>query len=262
MKLLDKILKRNIQNDCKPNYNSIDQQYTEMDSDDETDNSNIPLWKSIPSDENRKKDLMHGIDYRKVKIYFDDGTIKDVVPDVNNYYNATIYNINGVDYDITDISSVKQIPLPMKKSQSYSALGTPVYRLEYLLRIHAGIEKDNGNTELAYALIHKGTELLKFSNIEWHRHEYLREYFWLLDDDRIDEAQEFFNKISSQLPTPYSSKEYTKEIQHYNYAVLRHNFKAEMPKSFSAYMRNYNKKDEKFEKYVKLAETIGINLEN
>lgn len=265
MGLLDKLLRKShIKNDCEElKYSSTNEQNEchETIFNDEVKEHDLdaPLWQSVQSEENREKDIKNGIDYCNVKIYFEDGTINNVIPDVNNYYKATLYNIDGVDYDITDISSVRKIPLPPHKNQSYSS-GTPIYRLEYLLRIHAGFAKDNGNTELAYALMHKGTELLKFSNIEWQRHDYLREYFWLLDDDRIEEAQKFFGEISEDLPEPYSPKEYTKEIQHYKYALLKRNFKNEMPKSFSAYMRNYNKKDEKFQKFVKLAESIGIDL--
>ncbi len=221
----------------------------------------IPLWKSTPSEENRAKDKLHTIDYKNVKVYFKNGTIIDVIPDVNNYYLANIYNIDGKDYDITNISSIESIPIPEEKYGGYSD-GTPVYKLEYLLRLHAGLEKEKGNSELAYTLMHKGTKLLRYSNIEWQRHDYLREYFWLLDDDRIDEAENFFQNISPILPTPYSEKEHTKEIQHYKYALLKHHFKDEMPKSFSAYMRNFNKKDEKFKKYIELAKQININLES
>lgn len=221
----------------------------------------IPLWQSIPSEENREIDQNNGIDYKKVRIIFNDGNIQDVTPDVNNYYLAEIYCINGEDYNITNIESINKIPLPSKKSDpSSGSVGTPVYRLEYLLRIRAGMAKDEGNKELAYALMDKGTKLLKYSRLDWMRHDYLREYYWLLDDDRIEDAKKFFTEIEPDLPEPYSDKERIKEIQHYNYAMLKRNFPQEMPKSFSAYMRNYNKKDAKYNKFVKLAESINIKI--
>ena len=71
----------------------------------------------------------------------------------------------------------------------------------------------------------------------------------------------FFKNIEHELPSPYSDKEYTKEIQHYNYAILKRNFPDELPKSFSAYMRNFNKKEVKYEKYKELAETLNIVLD-
>lgn len=219
----------------------------------------LPLWRSVPSDENRRKDMLNISDYSEVKIFFENGHIINVVPDVNNYYLATIYNIDGKDYDITSITSIMDIPLPTEKDKSFCG-GTPVYNLEYLLRIHAGFAKDEGNDELAYALIHKGTEMMRFSNVDWKRHDYLREYFWLLDDDRIEEAMVFLQGISPFLPEPYSTKEYIKEIQHYNFAQLKRHYKSEMPKSFSAYMRAYNKKDEKFERYAELAKTLNIDI--
>ena len=221
----------------------------------------IPLWKSIPSDENREIDKRNNVDYKKVRIIFDDGNIQDVVPDVNNYYCAEIYCINGIDYNITDIDSINSIPVPDANSKPLSSsLGTPVYRLEYLLRVHAGMAKDEGNKNLAYALMHKGTQLLKYSNLDWKRQDYLREYYWLLDDGRIEDARSFFSSIESDLPAPYSEKESIKEIQHYNYAMLKRFFPEKVPKSFSAYMRNYNKKDSKYNDYVKLAQSINITI--
>lgn len=239
--------------DISPSIESVDDVEVE---------SQAPLWQAMPSEENRKIDESNGIDYKKVRIIFKDGEIQDVIPDVNNYYLAEIYCINGIDYNITDVESVNRIPIPTKKSDTFSgSLGTPVYRLEYLLRIHAGMEKDDGNKELSYALMHKGTQLLKYSNLDWKRHDYLREYYWLLDDDRIEDAEAFFAEIESDLPAPYSDKEYIKEIQHYNYARLKRNFPQKMPKTFSAYMRNYNKKDAKYDNFVKLAESINIKLD-
>lgn len=220
-----------------------------------------PLWRSIPSEENRQKDRDNSINYNNVQIVFKYGEIRDVIPDVNKYYSVTHYNIDGIVYDITDIENIKRIPIPnCKFPASSDAIGTPVYRLEYLLRLHAGFERKKGNYDLAYALIHKGTELLKYSPLLWHRHDYLREYYWLLDDGRIDDAISFFDNIKNDLPEPYSEKEHIKEVQHYNYAVLKKHFPKDMPKSFSAYMRNYNKGDENFKKYKELANTIGLNL--
>lgn len=227
----------------------------------QTQVNRTPLWQCVPSNENREKDKLVTSDYSNVCIIFKNGEIQDVIPDVNNYYLATHYIINGIDYDISDIDSVNSIPLPQTKSPvARSSLGTPVYRLEYLLRIHAGFAKEKDNKELAYALMHKGTLMLKYSNLEWQRQDYLREYYWLLDDDKIEEAQSFFQSIESDLPFPYSEKEHTKEIQHYNYAVLKRHFPEDMPKSFSAYMRNYNKKDAKYEKFIELAKSIDIIL--
>ena len=219
-----------------------------------------PLWLSIPSAENREKDKTKTTDYSNVHIFFKNGEIQDVVPDVNNYYLATHYNINGTVYDVTNISSVNEIPLPSSKAVVSMSLGTPVYRLEYLLRIRAGFAREEGNNELAYALMDKGTKMLKYSNLSWQRHDYLREYYWLLDDNRIEDAQSFFNEIEEDLTAPYSEKEYIKEVQHYNYALLKRNFPTEIPKSFSAYMRNYNAKNDKFKLCQNLAQQIGINL--
>lgn len=226
------------------------------------DSPEQPLWCSIPSDENREKDKAHTTDYSNVVIYIKNGEIFDVVPDVNNYYLATHYNIDGILYDISDVSSVNKIPVPSANpSADRVFFGTPVYALGYLLRLHAGLERKSGNKELSYALMDKGTKLLKSSGIIWQRHDYLREYYWLLDDDRIEDALAFFKNIEHELPSPYSDKEYTKEIQHYNYAILKRNFPDELPKSFSAYMRNFNKKEAKYEKYKELAKTLNIVLD-
>lgn len=219
-----------------------------------------PLWRSIPSEENREKDLLKGINYNSVRIVFENGEIVNVIPDVNNYYKASIYNINNQDFDITKIEDVNNIPLPKHKFSSTNSLGTPVYRLEYLLRLRAGTERDKGNIGLAYALMNKGTEMLKYSSLEWQRHDYLREYYWLLDDDRIEEAEQFFKRIAPDLPAPFSEKEHIREVQHYNYAVLKKHFPNELPKSFSAYMRNYNKQDSKYDRFIDLGKQLNIDI--
>ena len=222
---------------------------------------NTPLWQSMPSDENRNIDKLNNINYKDVIIYFDNGNIINVIPDVNNYYKVTTYNINGKNYDITNIDSVNSIPVPETKNTLYSdSIGTPVYRLEYLLRLHAGFEKDEGNIDLAYALMHKGTELLRFSNVEYQRKDYLREYYWLLDDDKIEEAQKLITDLGSYLPEEMYEKERIKEIQHLNYALLKRHYGSLIPKSFSAYMRIYNKQDAKFIKLKELGKNIGIDI--
>ena len=221
--------------------------------------STPPLWKSVPSEENRRKDLLNGIDYKTVRIIFKSGEITDVCPDVNNYYMASIYNIEGVDYNISSITDVNNIPTPTTKA-SHPGLGTPVYRLEYLLRLHAGMERDNGNIDLAYALMDKGTKMLPFSPFDWRRHDYLREYYWLLDDNKIEDAEKFKLSIINLLPEYYSKKEKIKEIQHLNYAVLKRHFPKDMPKSFSAYMRNYNKRDEKYQRYIELGKNLNMDI--
>ena len=218
-----------------------------------------PLWKSVPSEENRRKDLLNGIDYKTVRIVFKDREIIDVSPDVNNYYLASIYNIEGTDYNITNISDVNNIPVPSVRD-IHPGLGTPTYRLEYLLRLHAGMERDNGNIVLAYALMDKGTKMLPFSPFDWQRQDYLREYYWLLDDDRLEDAENFKQYILPLLPDFYSKNEKIKEIQHRNYAILKREFPNDLPKSFSAYMRNYNKQDEKYRRFIELGKVLNIDI--
>lgn len=217
------------------------------------------LWESVPSEENRRKDLLNGIDYKTVKIIFKSGEIIDVRPDVNNYYLASIYNINGIDYNITNINDVNSIPIPSTRV-THPGLGTPTYRLEYLLRLHAGMERDKGNIDLAYALMDKGTKMLPFSPFDWQRQDYLREYYWLLDDNKIEEAESFKQSLSLSLPDFYSKKEKVKEIQHLNYAILKRKFPMDLPKSFSAYMRNYNKQDEKCQHFIELGKILNIDI--
>ena len=91
----------------------------------QTQVNRTPLWQCVPSNENREKDKIVTSDYSNVCIIFKNGEIQDVIPDVNNYYLATHYIINGIDYDISDIDSVNSIPLPQTKSPvARSSLGT------------------------------------------------------------------------------------------------------------------------------------------
>lgn len=102
--------------------------------------------------------------------------------------------------------------------------------------------------------------MLPYSPFDWQRHDYLREYYWLLDDNRIEDAENLKREMSYLPPKPYSKKEHIKEIQHYNYAILKRHFPKDLPKSFSAYMKNYNKQDEKYQKFVQLGKELNIDV--
>lgn len=219
----------------------------------------IPRWQRVPTTEGHEEDVARGIVMEKVCLYFKNGILFDVVPDVYGYPAARVYNIDGKEYDILSIEDVNNIPIPHYTDED-SIFGSPTYNLEYQLRICATDERKKGNNELAYTLLKKGTEMMFHSKIAYLRHDFLRLYYWLLEDGKIDEAKSFFASISNKLPQPYSEKEYTKEVQHLNYALLKDAFAKEMPKSFSGYMRNYNAKNDKFIQYQKLAKEINIEL--
>ena len=66
-------------------------------SEDITENT-TPLWTSVPSEENRRKDLLNGIDYKTVRIVFKDRECFIKIPRVSNkrdfvYYNALFFSV-------------------------------------------------------------------------------------------------------------------------------------------------------------------------
>lgn len=143
-------------------------------------------WSSIRNEKEMEIER-NTIDLKNVTIYFKDGIIIDVIPDVYDYYKAQFYNIDGEIYDTYSIKSVKSIPeVDFSRRKT---LGTPVYYLEYLLRMRASQERKSHNDPLAYALLEKSTQLMKNTGTFYNKKDFLRLANWLYQDGKYEQAK-------------------------------------------------------------------------
>ncbi len=138
----------------------------------------------------------NNIDLTTVTIFFHNGIICRIVPDVQSYYSARYYVIEGNFYDTYSLEDVKSIPIPVF-NESY---GTPVYNLEYLLKMRASEEREKENYELSYALMYKAIEGMKASRIMYGKKEYVQFIMWLYKDGRIEEAAMLEKRLRREEP--------------------------------------------------------------
>ena len=156
-------------------------------------------WLSI-RDANAMEIEKRTLDLKNITIYFDNGVISDVIPDVYSYYEAEYYNINGAIYDSYSIESISSIPIP-----DYSKVkptDTPVYSLDYLLIVRASQERRKKNNELAYALLEKSLELMEHSQTIHNKNQILRIVNWLYEDGRLEEAKK--KEVALRRAFPYT----------------------------------------------------------
>ncbi len=162
---------------------------------------NCAKWSSI-RDEKEMEIERNTIDLKNVTIYFKDGIIIDVIPDVYDYYKAQFYNIDGEIYDTYSIKSVQSIP--EVDFSRRKMLGTPVYYLEYLLRMRASQERKLRNNPLAYALLEKSTQLMKNTGTFYSKKDFLRLANWLYEDGEYDTAKKVESELLNIFPNESS----------------------------------------------------------
>ena len=155
----------------------------------------IPYWKQLRNGK-RMEFERNNIDLTTVTIFFHNGIICRIVPDVQSYYSARYYVIEGNFYDTYSLEDVKSIPIPVF-NESY---GTPVYNLEYLLKMRASEEREKENYELSYALMYKAIEGMKASRIMYGKKEYVQFIMWLYKDGRIEEAAMLEKRLRREEP--------------------------------------------------------------
>lgn len=155
----------------------------------------IPYWNQLRNGK-RMEFERNSIDLTTVTIFFHNGIICRIVPDVQSYYSARYYVIEGNFYDTYSLEDVKSIPIPVF-NESY---GTPVYNLEYLLKMRASEEREKENYELSYALMYKAIEGMKASQIMYGKKEYMQFIMWLYKDGRIEEAAMLEKRLRREEP--------------------------------------------------------------
>lgn len=163
--------------------------------------SNYAKWSSI-RDEKEMEIERNTMDLKNVMIYFKDGIITDVIPNVYDYYKAQYFNINGKTYDTYSVESVQSIP--KFDFSNRKSLGTPVYYLEYILRMRASQERIIHNNVLAYALLRKSTQLMENTGNFYNSKDFLRLANWLYQDGKYEQAKtvekELLSIINNTMP--------------------------------------------------------------
>ena len=172
-----------------------------------------PYWKQIRNGA-RMEFEMNNLDLTNVTLFFNNGILCRVMPDVQSYYSARYYVIDGSFFDTYSLSDVEAIPIP-SFNESY---GTPVYNLEYLLKMRASQERDKKNYDLSYALMYKSIDGMKASKLNYGKKEYMRFIMWLYKDDRINEAVTLENRLRREIPEVFDINLY-----HKNYFISKLN---------------------------------------
>lgn len=172
-----------------------------------------PYWKQIRNGA-RMEFEMNNLDLTNVTLFFNNGILCRVMPDVQSYYSARYYVIDGSFFDTYSLSDVEAIPIP-SFNESY---GTPVYNLEYLLKIRASQERDKKNYDLSYALMYKSIDGMKASKLNYGKKEYMRFIMWLYKDGRINEAVTLENRLRREIPEVFDINLY-----HRNYFISKLN---------------------------------------
>lgn len=168
-----------------------------------------PKWLSVRNPDEMEKEE-DNISLKEVTIFFENGMISDVVPDVYNYYYAQFYIIDKRKYDTYSIDSVNKIPVP--NYDKSKVMGTPVYNLEYLLNIRASQERKKGNNGLAYALLRRSIYLMKFSKVGYGEKNFLRIVNWLYEDGYYYEAENTENQLRKELPLVFNRTMQRREL--------------------------------------------------
>lgn len=164
-----------------------------------------PYWKQIRNGA-RMEFEMNNLDLTNVTLFFNNGILCRVMPDVQSYYSARYYVIDGSFFDTYSLSDVEAIPIP-SFNESY---GTPVYNLEYLLKMRASQERNKKNYDLSYALMYKSIDGMKASKLNYGKKEYMRFIMWLYKDDRINEAVTLENRLRREIPEVFDINLYHK----------------------------------------------------
>ena len=160
----------------------------------------IYKWNSVKNDIELSYES-RDVDLKNVTIYFTNGVITNVIPDVYNYYYAQYYIIDEKKYDSYSIESIKSIPCPdFDKRKKLSCYGTPVYYLEYILNMRASQERKKGNTALAYTLLEKSLEFMRILGAFYTKENYLRMVNWLYEDGFRNKAESLETQLESELP--------------------------------------------------------------
>lgn len=102
-------------------------------------------------------------------------------------YNADFLVSDGVKYDLSDISDIRSIKVPDFRSDNS---GSPVYSLDYALRMRASTCSNNEQHELCSAFLWKSTELmLANTDMNWRRKDFNRLIYWHNEMGMFDEAE-------------------------------------------------------------------------
>lgn len=111
------------------------------------------------------------------KIFFENGQIVRIYPEpIKSYYDSRelIYGetdivSDGISYDLSNIESIKSIPVPNyireNKNEHAKDLGVTGY-LEYILRIDATIYWEKKEYDLSIACLAKATEATVYKGLQ------------------------------------------------------------------------------------------------
>lgn len=148
-----------------------------------------------------------------VTVYYQNGSVYKVLPaPVGSYYDARgeIYAAtdivsDGVRYDLTDIKSINSIAVPEYRNvQDMNDTGLGVTgKLEYVLRIHAGLCKERREYDLAIALLSRATKFMLYSDVGWQKKDFYRIADWHEELGNFELSDQWAEWIEIYAPSEY-----------------------------------------------------------
>lgn len=133
--------------------------------------------------------------------YFKDGFLYDVYPrntsislyeDRGVAYNARFVISDGIKYDLNDHNSIKAIITPNFKDSVDTTSS-----LDYVLRMCASNYRNRGEARLSVSILAAATKMMVYSNIGWSLKDFKRIVYWLIEDGRQTEADEWEKLIDN-----------------------------------------------------------------
>lgn len=222
---------------------------------------------------------------RTIAFYDEFGFLIDIYPfndnkslydQIGNAYQSDFFVILDKIYDTYNIEDIKSIPIPYYKSTD-----TPVYNIEYHLRMHRG-RTDNPDFETALSL--KTIELMKSRKMFYGKSDYLTMINNIMKVGNFDIADEAFEDVTCHLRNEYNkiNLDYDKINQNprYNnedYQYLKQNFQIRWkqlqeynlikeqlpeyaPKSYSGYARMKTMNTKNYQNIVRKMQEKGFKI--
>ncbi len=159
--------------------------------------------------------------------YFKNGFLYDVCPRDTNIslyedrgvaYNARFIISDGVKYDLTSYEDLGKIETPDFQG-SYDTTSS----LDYVLRMCASNYRNKGQNHLSISILAIATKMMIYSKISWSSKDFKRIVYWLIEDGRQEEADDWEKFIDhSELVlnktdlSRVAKKQYDELIQNYD----------------------------------------------
>ena len=108
---------------------------------------------------------------------------------------------DGKMYDLASVESIYSIPIPDYGKMHIGSIESPVFYLEYVLRMHASYLWKKKEYRLALVCLGKSTQMMPFSPIGYLKETYYRIVDWEEELGKFQKAEEWEQWIEDNAPS-------------------------------------------------------------